>query len=255
MTASLIRPLMLACGWAVCCALSLVGLPSIAVAGDWPQWMGPTRDGVIHEEIIEQFPEQGLKILWRTPIAGGYAGPAVAAGKVFVPDFQASAGKAFNDPGTRAKLKGTERLLCLDATNGQVLWKDQIPCDYSISYPAGPRCTPTVDGELVYMLGAQGDLRCLKVKDGSLVWKRNLSTDLNAPVPLWGHSAHPLVDGPRLICMVGGKGKAVVALNKLTGEELWRSLDSSEAGYAPAVRHETNGQAQVVVFHPKDSLA
>ena len=121
---------------------------------DWGQWMGANRDGVYAETgVIDSIPEVGLSIKWRTPIEGGYAGPAVAGGKVFVFDYRRSEGKAFNDPGKRATLMGSERLLVLDATTGEELWAHQYECPYSISYPAGPRCTPTVDGDLVYILG------------------------------------------------------------------------------------------------------
>lgn len=219
---------------------------------DWPQWMGPTRDGVYREAgVLEKFPADGLKIRWRQSIAGGYAGPAVARGKVLVPDFLRESGDASNDPGTRAQSKGKERLWCLDAATGKVLWKDEYLCQYAVSYPAGPRCTPTVDGDLVYTLGVQGDLRCIELSSGKLRWEKNLSKEFNSPVPIWGHSAHPLIDGPRLVCMVGGKNQAVVALDKLTGNELWRSLTSTETSYAPPVIRETKGSRQLIVFHPE----
>jgi outer membrane protein assembly factor BamB len=223
---------------------------------DWPQWMGPTRDGVFHEpSTLTSIPAAGLKVLWRQPISGGYAGPAVAAGRVFVPDYLISQGEAINAPDKRPELKGSERLLCLDSKTGKALWQDEYPCNYTISYPAGPRCTPTVDGDLVYTLGAQGDLRCLESATGKLRWHRNLATEYKVEVPVWGHSAHPLVDGPRLICMVGGQNHAVVALDKLTGKELWRSLSSTEPGYCPPSHLVVDGKASILVWHPEAMAA
>ncbi len=225
---------------------------SVAQADEWPQWMGPTRDGVYQEAgILESFPKAGLKVRWRTPVAGGYSGPAVTKEFVLVTDYVRRKGETFNDPSKRAQSQGTERCLCLKAETGEIVWKDEYACNYSISYPAGPRCTPTVDGDVVYTLGAQGDLRCLNLADGKLIWQRNLSKEFGSKVPLWGHSAHPLVDGDRLICMVGGQGRAVVALDKKTGQEIWRSLNSSDAGYAPPCLIEFHGKTQLVVFHPE----
>ncbi|MCG8650470.1 MAG: PQQ-like beta-propeller repeat protein, partial [Pirellulales bacterium] len=133
--------------------------------------MGPTRDGVYRETgIIDEVPAKGLPVKWRRPIGGGYAGPAVAGGRVFVFDYQKESGDAFNDPGQRAKLKGKERLTALDAKTGKQLWQHTYDCPYSISYPAGPRCTPTVDGDHLFILGSEGDLKCLRCRDGDLVW-------------------------------------------------------------------------------------
>src|SRR3954454_14912587 len=137
-------------------------LTVIAIADDWPQWMGPSRDDVWRETgVVEKFPEGGPKILWRVPIAGGYSGPAVAGGKVFVTDFGKSAGEVKNDPMARGDLAGKERVLCLRASDGRELWKHEYDCPYKISYPAGPRTTPAVAGGKVYTLGAEGDLFCL----------------------------------------------------------------------------------------------
>ena len=218
---------------------------------DWGQWMGANRDGVYAETgVIDSIPEVGLSIKWRTPIEGGYAGPAVAGGKVFVFDYRRSEGKAFNDPGKRATLMGSERLLVLDATTGEELWAHQYECPYSISYPAGPRCTPTVDGDLVYILGSEGDLRCLKTEDGSLVWKKNFKTDFGAEIPIWGCASHPLIDGDLLYTMVGGKGQGVVAFDKLTGDVKWKALDCN-SGYCPPSIIEAGGARQLILFQPK----
>src|SRR5258708_7320083 len=131
-----------------------------ARADDWPQWMGPNRDAIWAESgIIEKFPPSGPKVLWRASVAWGYAGPAVANGRVYVPDFVTDADvRKMSNPQKKDPVKGTERLLCLDAKTGKEIWKREDQRSYAISYPAGPRCTPTVYDGKVYTLGAEGNL-------------------------------------------------------------------------------------------------
>lgn len=223
---------------------------SFASAADWPQWMGPTRDDVWAETgIIETFPASGPKVLWRRPINGGFAGPAVAGGKVYVTDYVKSAGDNKPAPTRRNDLKGKERVLCLDAKTGNELWKHEYDCNYSIAYPAGPRCTPTVVGGKLFTLGAMGDLFCLDAAKGSLIWSKNLPTTYHAPLPLWGYAGHPLVYGNLLICTAGGGGSVVVALDKETGKEIWKALNASEIGYSPPTLIEAGGATQLLIFH------
>lgn len=161
-------------------ALSSLG-PGSARADDWPQWMGPGRDNVWREEgVIEWFPVGGPKVLWRTPIAGGYAGAAVAGGRVFVTDYVTD-DDVKQSNFERKTSTGTERVLCLDEATGRILWKHEYPVTHTISYPAGPRCTPTVDGDPVYTLGAEGNLLCLAVADGKVIWSRDLEAGLGWP--------------------------------------------------------------------------
>lgn len=127
---------------------------SVATAEDWPQWMGRQRDNVWREtNIIDAFADNGAKILWRSPVGGGYSGPAVAQGRVYITDFQPEL-QIGEDATQRRNSRGTERTLCLDETTGKVLWEHSYPVTYSVSYPAGPRCTPNVDETRVYTLGA-----------------------------------------------------------------------------------------------------
>ncbi len=237
-------------GIAICCATVFFLDVSQGMGEDWPGWMGNSRDGVYRETgIIDEVPADGLKVKWRVPIAGGYAGPAAADGRVFVFDYTKEGGESFNDPGKRAELKGKERLIALDAETGKELWKHEYDCNYSISYPAGPRCTPTVDGDRVYLLGSEGDFRCLSVDSGDLIWKRNLQTDFAAEVPIWGFASHPLVDGDMIYTMVGGPGQGIVAFDKQTGETKWKTLDCS-TGYCPPAIIQAGGARQLIVFHP-----
>lgn len=220
-------------------------------AEDWPQWLGSNRDGYWRETgIIDQFPKEGPKVLWRTPIGMGYAGPAVANGKVFVADRYLDDGvKNPDNAFARTAVKGKERLLCLDEKTGKQLWKFDYDSEYRISYAAGPRCTPSVDGDLVYHLGAMGDLYCVKANDGSIVWQKNYLKDYSAELPVWGFSSHPLLDGENLICLVGGS-KGVVAFDKKTGKERWASLNiAGDAGYCPPVIYTVNGKRQLIIWH------
>ena len=195
-----------------------------AIADDWPQWGGPQRDSVWREEgIVETLPAVDPKTgmlprKWTAKIGSGYAGPAVADGRVFVTD--------------RIADQNLERVLCFDAETGKELWKHEYEARYTISYPLGPRATPTVDGNRVYTLGAMGNLFCFDVATGQIVWQKNLPADFGTKIPAWGMAGAPLVDGDQLIVLAGGTpGAMVVSLDKQTGKERWRALDGPEPGY------------------------
>jgi outer membrane protein assembly factor BamB len=223
---------------------------AVTSAADWPQWMGPKRDDVWTETgIVETFPEGGLTFLWRKPISGGFSGPAVAGGRVYVTDYLKSAGDSKPVPTKRNELQGRERVLCLDAKTGEEIWKHEYDCDYTISYPAGPRCTPTVADDKVYTLGSMGDLFCLDAASGSVIWSKNVPKAYSAPVPLWGYAGHPLVYKDLLICTAGGQGSAVVALDKETGREVWTALTTPDIGYSPPTLIEAGGTTQLLIFH------
>ena len=214
-------------------------------ADDWPEWRGRGRLGVWSEAgIVETFPARGLRVKWRTPIRAGYSGPAVAGGRVFVTDFRETANG-----------KGVERVVCLDQRTGEVLWTRQWDADYQgIDYALGPRATPTVDGGHVYVLGAAGELLCLRVSSGDVVWRTNYVDDFHAEVPAWGFTSAPLVDGDRLFAVPSGRPDAkVVALNKTTGQVIWRALDAieSEPGYSQPIMIETSGTRQLIVWHAR----
>jgi len=225
--------------------------PSVAQADDWPQWMGPKRDNVWREEgILEKFPKDGPKILWRAPIAGGYAGPAVSGGKVFVADYVTSADVKIPNF-DRKEFTGTERVLCLDQKTGKEKWKHEYPVKYTVSYPAGPRCTPNVHDGKVYTLGTEGNLFCFDAESGKILWEKNLKTEYKTKSPLWGFAAHPQIDGKKLITLVGGDGSHVVAFDKDTGKELWKAGSQTDQGYSPPLITEAGGKRQMIVAGTK----
>lgn len=236
-------------------------LSSAARADDWPQWLGPQRDGVWRETgIVETFPAGGPKLLWRTPVGAGYSGPAVAGGKVYITDrVLASGAKNPDNPFATVKkgglpaggIAGSERVHCIDAKSGKIEWTHSYECRYTVSYAAGPRTTPIVHDGKVYTLGTQGDLLCLNAADGKVLWSRNLPKDYSAEPPLWGFAANPLLDGDKLICLVGGEGAAVVAFDRNTGKELWKSLDAPDVGYNPPVIFEAGGKRQLIIWLPQ----
>jgi outer membrane protein assembly factor BamB len=240
-----------------CIALALPA--TTARADDWQQWLGPERDGVWRETgVLEKFPATGPKVLWRVPVGGGYAGPAVANGKVYLTDFVLATGaKSHSSPVTRSAVQGQERVRCFDAASGQTLWEKAYPSTYTISYAAGPRCTPVVAGGKVWTLGSMGDLLCSDAADGRILWSKNLPKDYDTTVPLWGYACHPLLDGDKLICLAGGKGSVAIALDKDTGKERWRALSlakdpkppSHEIGYCPPVIFQVGKTRQLIVWH------
>ena len=218
------------------------------LAEDWTQFRGRDRLGVWHETgIVETLP-QALKVTWRTSIGSGYSGPAVADGRIFVSDWA-------EDPRSRT-VDGTERALALDEQTGEVLWTHEWQTTYRMlvySYAVGPRATPTVDDDRVYVLGATGRLFCFDVETGAIRWQKDYIEDYDTSVPVYGIASAPLVDGDRLIALVGGEPDAlVVAFDKHTGEELWRSLPvRSELGYAHPVIYEAGGVRQLIIWHPE----
>jgi outer membrane protein assembly factor BamB len=231
-------------------ALALAG-SARAPADDWPQWLGPERDGVWRETgIVDKFPAGGPPVRWRATLNAGYSGPAVAEGRVYVTDrILAKDAKNPANAFQRGNVPGTERVLCFSEADGKPLWTHQYDCPYTVSYPLGPRTTPVVKDGKAYTFGTEGNLLCLNSGTGKVVWSRDLKKDYGVKAPMWGFSAHPLLDGPRLICMVGGEGSTVVAFDKDTGKEIWKGLTAREPGYCPPMIYEAGGKRQLIVWH------
>jgi outer membrane protein assembly factor BamB len=221
----------------------MIGMPGSALAqlqagpGDWPGWRGSDRTGVSSETgLLKEWPEGGPKLLWKvTGLGEGFSTPSVAGGRIYL----------------LGSKNGEESALALDAKNGKQVWATKIgPVgkDGPPSYP-GPRSTPTVDGDRIYVLGSDGDLACLD-KDGKVVWQKNLVKDLEGTRGRWAYSESPLIDGEVLVCTPGGAKAALTALNKKTGEVIWKAEvpEGGEAAYASIISAEGGGVKQYVQF-------
>lgn len=210
--------------------------PAVPAGGqDWPQWRGAQRDGIWRETgIVERFPGTPLPRRWAVPVGAGYSGPTVAAGRVFLTDYD--------------KATSTERVRCFDWRTGTPLWTVAYPCSYSdFTYEAGPRAAVTVRDGLAYALGAAGHLHCIDAATGAILWRRDLRADYRIRMPRWGLAAHPLVEGDLVITQIGGEGDAcVVALDRRTGAERWKAFPD-EASYAPPIAIEQAGRRLVVM--------
>ena len=228
-------------------AIGFIAGTSPLNADDWPEWRGQGRHGVWRESgILTSFPPEGLSVLWRSPVNTGFSGPAVADGRVFLTDFL-----------EERQLQGMERAVALDEKTGAILWTHEWPAAYAgIMWPVGPRATPTVDSERVYVLGVNGKLFCLDVETGAVIWKKDYITDFDADPNTWafnyGFTSAPVVHGDLLICMVGGQADGkVIALNKRTGQEVWRALSSdTELGAAQPLIVSAGGTRQLIIWYP-----
>jgi outer membrane protein assembly factor BamB len=217
-------------------------LATSAGADDWPQWRGPQRDGVWRETgIVEKFDSPQLTIKWRANIGAGYSGPTVAQGLVFVTD-------RLTQP------KSVERIHAFDEQTGAKVWSHEYECSYTgVGYDAGPRASVTVDEGKAYSLGATGRLVCLDAAGGKVLWDKDLQALYDIEMPNWGIASSPLVWRDVVIAQISGRGACMVALNKDTGEEVWKAL-SDRGQYSAPILVEQAGQP-VVVCWTGDSVA
>lgn len=222
---------------------TLLASALVTTAADWPQWRGPNRDGVSKETgLLKQWPAGGPPLAWKATGCGdGYTAPSVAGGKVYgmgIPNMQ---------DGLESQ---SEAVWALDAATGKMLWSTRIGGVIRLGAAQGgfgPRATPTVEGANLYVEGAGGAIACLDRATGKLIWQKSLVSDFGGKVPRWGFSESPLVDGERVLVTPGGQGGTVVALNKKTGDTLWRSKDLKDsAEYSCIVAAEIGGVKQYV---------
>jgi len=218
-------------------------------AEDWPQWRGPGRDGVYNESgLLEVFPAEGLKVRWRVPVGWGFSSPVVAQGRVFVTDAQ------LENPTVH------EQVLCLEEATGKSLWT----YSHEAAYPdwefvpgqeQGPNGTPIVSDGKVYAPGPLGHrLFCLDAGSGALLWKKDLADEYQIEEST-AISTSPLIEDKLLIVLIGGKPNAcVVALDKDSGKEVWKSLDEYAAHSSPIVI-TAGGSRQLIVWTLKSVSA
>jgi outer membrane protein assembly factor BamB len=209
----------------------------VVIADEWPQWRGPNRDGVWKEEgIVEKLDEPALKVVWRKEISGGYCGPTVADNRVYVMDRV-------------VEPKQVERVLCFDAITGEQIWSVEYECRYrKVGYPIGPRASVSIDEGCAYSLGTMGHLYCFDAANGEVVWKKDLNTEYKIRMPIWGITASPLIENDLVIVQIGGKDNAcVVAFDKVSGKERWRSLED-KASYSASIVIEQAGKRVLVCW-------
>lgn len=196
----------------------VLGLASSATAGDWPQWLGPNRDGV-SEEVIAPW-SKVPPVKWRREIGDGFSTPVVANGAFFVH--------------AQVPKKDAEEVLCLDAATGEVRWSDTYDREsYASALGAGPRGTPVVDSGRLFTLGITGVLSCYDAKTGERRWQARPYADFKTSLPGFGVCSSPLVVGGKVILPVGGPGSAVVAYDVETGEVAWKVLDEPASSASP----------------------
>ena len=183
-----------------------------AFAVDWPQWRGPNRDGISKETgLVNEWPKEGPKLLWQaTDLENGYSTPAIAGGRLYV----------LSNKGT-----DNEFVQARDVKDGKEIWSTRIgkvgKPNQQPSYPAA-RSTPTVDGEVLYAFGSDGDLVCIEIDKGTVRWQKNLHADFQGKPGTWAYSESPLIDEDRVVCTPGVKrGDARIPLDKKTGELIW----------------------------------
>jgi outer membrane protein assembly factor BamB len=221
----------------------IIGLSLLALAAhadDWPQWRGPQRDGVWREQgIVESFPANGLKVLWRAEAGGGWSSPIVAEGRVFLIDSELK------------KPKARERVRAFDAVSGQIVWTHAYDVDYpdwafGADQMGGPTATSAVADGRIYSVGINGAVTCLATANGERIWSKDLMKEYGAAS--FSLRASPLIDGDRVIFVVGGKpGAYLVALDRHTGREVWKAMEEAVTNSTPAIV-EVGGQRQLIVW-------
>ncbi len=217
------------------CVLLIILLCSVTLAADWPQWRGPDRNGLSSETgLLKRWLEGGPLLLWKaTGLGAGFSSVSISGNRIF----------------TMGDKDGKAYALALNLADGTNLWSTEIGKAGAPGWGTfeGTRATPTVDGDLVFVIGQYGELVCLKADDGAKVWAKHLEKDFGGKRPEWGYSESVLIDGNMALCTPGGRQGAIVALDKRTGQRLWQTEGfSDEAHYSSLVCAEIEGVKQYV---------
>lgn len=218
-------------------ALAALGLIFPATAADWPQWQGPDRTAMSKETgLLKSWPKDGPPLAWKVKgLGGGYTTPSVAQGRIFGMSYKG------ND----------ETVWALNEQDGKEIWSVKIADKGKAGYNEGSRCTPTVDGDRVYVLGISSDVVCLDAASGKTLWQKNLKKDYSGKMMSgWGYSESPLIDGDKVIVTPGGKDSTLVALNKKDGALIWKSQvpQGDGAAYSSVIVADVQGVRQYIQF-------
>jgi outer membrane protein assembly factor BamB len=219
----------------------LFAVPLLAVrAGDSPQWRGPKRDAICTETgLLKEWPKGGPKLVWKIEgLGAGYSEVSIAGGRIYTMSERRETPQAKDEE---------TFVIALDEKDGKEKWATRIGVKHG---DGGPRSTPTIDGDRLYALAPRGELACLNVADGKIVWQKNMGKDFGGQVGGWKYCESILIDGDRLICTPGGKDAAIIALDKKTGIPIWKSkLDKPDrADYSSIVIADVGGQKQYIQF-------
>jgi outer membrane protein assembly factor BamB len=214
------------------------GWTPLAPGLDWPQWRGPNRDGHSQEKgLLKEWPKEGPRLLWKINDAGsGYSTPAVVESRIYL----------LGNDGLE-----NESVRALSLNDGKQIWSTRLGKvgnpNQKPPFPAA-RSTPTVDGDVLYALGSDGDLACVETATGKVRWQKSLRSDFAGKPGEWAYSESPLVDGDTLVCTPGGSEATMVALNKKTGDVIWKCAqpEGDQAGYASAIVVNVGGIKQYV---------
>jgi outer membrane protein assembly factor BamB len=202
-------------------------------AGDWPQILGPDRNGIaINETLLKEWPESGPGLIWSLPVGEGFAGVAVKGDTLAL----------FH------RKEGSEIVEAIQAVNGKPIWTSPAACDYrsGMSSDSGPRCVPIVAEKRVYTFGANGMLRCVNLQDGKEVWRRDTWDDFGAPEGYFGAGSTPILVDDKIIVNVGGRtNAAVVAFSIADGKTVWQNVDDT-ASYSSPILTSVDGQEHVI---------
>jgi outer membrane protein assembly factor BamB len=205
-----------------------------ASAADWPQFLGPERNGISSEKgLLQSWDEKGPPLVWKRQVGEGYSGPVIARGRLIL----------------LHRVENEEVVESFDAATGKPQWKFSYPTAYSdqVGKGDGPRCTPVISGQRVYTLGAEGKLHCLELESGKKVWERSLVEEYKVKQNFFGVGSTPLVEGNLVLVNVGGKDAGIVALDKDTGKEKWRATGDG-ASYASPVAATIDGVRYAIFF-------
>lgn len=209
---------------------SLLLLCPVAGRADWAQYRGPSQNGVSPEKGFNAAMANAPAVLWKTNVGKGISSVTVVAGRAY----------------TMGNVSGNDVVYCFDAKSGREIWRQQFPASLDANlFEGGPRATPSVDGDRVYVISHPGDLRCLEAATGRKVWEHNFVREFGGVRPQWGYSASALLTGALVICDAGGPDASTVAFDKLTGKIVWKS-GSDHPGYATPVLADFGGQPTVL---------